>query len=77
MNEKKETTLRLDKKIKAMMAMNDRKASCKKSFMELANQDVIVDRKIINNRLLEQGLKAYRLRRKTQLTQKIKQARYQ
>ena len=66
--------IRLDRKIKAMELKN-RRASCKKLSMELANQDIIVDRKTINNRLLEQGLKAYRPRKKPRLTQKIKQAR--
>ena len=59
------------------MALKDRRASCKKLSLELANQDIIVDKKTINNRLLEQGLKAYRPRTKPRLTQKMKQARYQ
>ena len=58
------------------MALKDRRASCKKLSMELANQDVIVDRKTINNGPLEQGLKASRPRKKPRLTQKMKQARY-
>ena len=72
----KENNTRLDRKIKAV-ALKDRRAPCKKLSMELANQDIIVDRKTINNRLLEQWLKAYRLRKKPWLTQKMKQARYQ
>ena len=59
------------------MALKDRRAFCKKLFMRLANQDIIVDRKTINNRLLEQGLKTAMPRKKTGLTQKIKRARYQ
>ena len=49
--------LGLIKKIKTM-ALKDRRASCKKLSMELSNQDIIADRKTINNRFLEQGLKA-------------------
>ena len=72
----KENNTRLDRKIKAV-ALKDRRASCKKLSMELANQDIIVDRNTINNRLLEQGLNTYRPRKKPWLTQKMKQARYQ
>ena len=73
---RRKTTLRLDRKIKAM-TLKDRRASCKKLSMELANQDIIVDRNTINSRLLEQGLNTYRPRKKPWLTQKMKQARYQ
>ena len=69
-------TTRLDRKIK-VMALNDRRASCTKLFMELAKQDIVLNRKTINNRLLEQGLRAYKSRKKPRLTQKMKDARYQ
>ena len=73
---KRTTALRLDRKVKAM-TLKDRRASCKKLLMELANQDIIVDKKkTINNRLLEQELKAYRSRKKPRLTKKMKQARH-
>ena len=45
--------------------------------MELAKQGIVLNRKTINNRLLEQGLRAYRPRKKPRLTQKMKDARYQ
>ena len=45
--------------------------------MELANEGIMVDKRTINKRLLEQGLKSYRPMRKRRLTQKMKQARYQ
>ena len=64
---KKKTTLGLDKKFKAM-ALKDRKASCKILFMQLANQDIIVDITTIKKRTLEQGLKGYRPRKKPRLT---------
>ena len=73
---KRKTTPRLDRKIKAM-ALKDRRASCKKLSMELAKQGDILSRRTINNRLLEQGLKAYRPRKKPRLTEKMKHARYQ
>ena len=74
---KRKTTLGLDRKIKAMVALKDRSAPFKKLSMELANQDIIVDRKTINNSFLEQGLKAYGPWKKPRLTQKMKQTRYQ
>ena len=73
---KRITTPRLDRKIK-VMALNDRRASCTKLSMELAKQGIVLNRKTINNRLLEQGLRAYRPRKKPRLTQKMKDARYQ
>ena len=45
--------------------------------MELVNAGVIVESRTINNRLLEQGMKSRRLRKKPRFTQKVKQARYQ
>ena len=59
---KRKTTLKLDRKMKAI-ALKDKRVSYKKFYEELANQDIIVDRKTINNRLLEQELKAYGLER--------------
>ena len=59
------------------MALKDRRASCKKLSNDLASQDIIVDRQTINNRFLEQRLKAHRPRKKSRLTQKMKQARYE
>ena len=55
------------------MALNDKRASCTKLSMELAKQGIVLHRKTINNRLLEQGLRAYRPRKKPRLTD----ARYQ
>ena len=43
--------------------------------MELANEGIMVDKRTINKRLLEKGLKSYRPMRKPRLTQKMKQAR--
>jgi len=42
----------------------------------LANAGIIAESRTINNRLLEQGMKSHRLRKKPRLTQKMKQARY-
>ena len=72
---KKKTTPRFDRKIKAI-ALKDRRASCKKLSIDLAKQGYVVSRSTINNRLIEQGLKAYRPRRKPRLTEKMKPARY-
>jgi len=47
--------------------------SCKKLCMQLANQGIMMDRKAISTCLLEQGLKAYRSRKKLGLTQNMKQ----
>ena len=66
-------TLRLDRKIKAI-ALKNRKASGKKLYIKLAIQEILVDRKTINYRLLEQELKAYRPRKERRWTQKMKQA---
>ena len=66
-------TLRLDRKIKAT-ALKDRKASGKRLYIKLAIQEILVDRKTINYRLLEQELKAYRPRKECRWTQKMKQA---
>ena len=49
---KRITTPRLDRKIK-VMALNDRRTSCTKLSMELAEQGIVLNRKTINNRLLE------------------------
>ena len=73
---RKENNTLVNRKIKAI-ALKNRRDSGKKFFMELANQDIIVDRKTINNQLLEQGLKAHRPWKKPRLTQKMKQARHQ
>ena len=73
---KRKITFGLDRKIKSM-ALKDKRASCKKLSIELTNQDIIVDKKTIINRLLERELKAYRPRKKFQLTRKMKHARYQ
>ena len=59
---KKKATLELDRKIKAI-ALKDRRTSCKKFSIDLAKQGCVVSRRIINNRLLEQGLKVYKPRR--------------
>ena len=56
---KTKNNLRLDRKIKAI-TVYDRRASCKKLSMELAKQGIILDTKTINNRFLEEWLKAYR-----------------
>ena len=73
---KRITTPKLDRKIK-VKALNDRRASCTKLSMELAKQGIVLNRKTINNRLLEQGIRACRPRKKPRLTQKMKDARYQ
>jgi DNA-directed RNA polymerase I, II, and III subunit RPABC1 len=73
---KRITTERLDRKIKNI-SQNDRRKSCTKISMELAQQGIKVSRRTVNNRLLEQGLKAYRPRKKPRLTEKMKQARYE
>jgi len=72
---KRETTTRLDGKIKAV-ALQNKRASCKNLSMELAHEGIMVDRRTINNRLLEQGLKSYMRRKKLPLTQKVKHTRY-
>lgn len=72
---KRKTTPRLDRRIKAM-AEKDPRASCRKLATELGKEGVQLDRKTVNNRLLEVGLKAYRPRKKPRLTEKMKATRY-
>jgi len=45
--------------------------------VELDNEGIMVDKRTINKRLLEQGLKSCRPMKKSRLKQKIKLARYQ
>lgn len=72
---RKKTSPRLDRRIKAM-ALTNRRASCKKISIALANEGICISRKTINNRLLDQGLKAYRPRKKPRLTKKMIESRY-
>ena len=59
------------------MTLNDRRAFCKKISIELAKQGDILNRKTINNNLLEQGNKAYSPRKKPWLTETMEPARYE
>lgn len=69
------TTPRLDRRI-VHMALDDRRASCNKISRELSAEGINVNRKTINNRLLEAGLRAYRPRKKPRLTKKMMNDRY-
>lgn len=71
---KRNTTPRIDRKIKNL-ALKNRKASCKQISGMLANEGILVDRKTVNNRLLEANLRAYRPRRKPLLTKAMIQSR--
>lgn len=73
---KKKTTPRIDRKIK-LMALNDRRTSCKRIAMNLAEDGIQVSPRTVNNRLLDAGLKAYRPRKKPLLTKKMLVARLQ
>ena len=72
---KRKTTPRVDRKIKNM-ALSDRRASCRKISSELAAEGIAVDRKTVNNRLLEAGLHSYCPRKKPRLTPKMIDARH-
>lgn len=72
---KRITTPRTDRKIKNL-ALNDRRASCRKISSVLASEGTLVHRRTINNRLQEAGLKSYRPRKKPRLTEKMKESRY-
>jgi len=73
---KRKATPGLDRKIKAV-ALQNRRVSCENLSTELAHEGIIVDRRTINNRPLEQGLKPQMCRKKPCLTQKMKQASYE
>lgn len=66
---KRATTKRLDRII-VTESLKNRRASCRKLFNWFR-----VSRKTVNRRLLEAGLKSYRPRKKTRLTETMKKAR--
>lgn len=70
----KKTTPRMDRKI-IKMSVSNRRASCRMISNDLAAKGITIARRTVNMRLLEAGLKAYRPRKKSRLTDKMKQAR--
>lgn len=71
---KRKTSPRIDRMI-IKMALKDRRASCRKLSSLMANEGIHLNRKTVNNRLLEAGLKAYRPRKKPRLTKAMVEAR--
>ena len=71
---KRSTTPRIDRRM-VVMALKDRRASCKKISSVLASEGFKIHRRTVNRRLLGAGLKAYRPRKKPRLTEKMKKER--
>lgn len=71
---KRKTTPRSDRKIQ-LMALHDKRKSCKAIASELQAEDINISRVTVNRRLLERDLRAYRPRKKPRLTNTMIKAR--
>lgn len=73
---KRKTSPRVDRKM-VKLALGNRRLSCRKIATLLADEEINLHPRTVNNRLLEAGLRAYRPRKKPRLTKTMIQSRYE